>query len=76
MAKCLSLQQPYAELIVSVRKTIELRKWNRLKGGKEGLATLTVPTCLDAVDRNRDNSCFFKSVFKCGCCSHDVRAFF
>ncbi|HET6641249.1 MAG TPA: ASCH domain-containing protein [Nitrososphaeraceae archaeon] len=28
MAKCLSLQQPYAELIVSGRKTIELRKWN------------------------------------------------
>ncbi len=28
MAKCLSLRQPYAELIVSGRKTIELRKWN------------------------------------------------
>lgn len=28
MAKCLSLKQPYAELIVSGRKTIELRKWN------------------------------------------------
>ena len=26
--KCLSLRQPYAELIVSGRKTIELRKWN------------------------------------------------
>src|SRR5215204_2993806 len=33
MAKCLSLQQPYAELIVSGRKTIELRKWNtRFRG--------------------------------------------
>jgi predicted transcriptional regulator len=28
MTKCLSLKQPYAELIVSGRKTIELRKWN------------------------------------------------
>ena len=28
MTKCLSLKQPYAELIVSVKKTIELRKWN------------------------------------------------
>ena len=28
MAKCLSLRQPYAELIVSGRKIIELRKWN------------------------------------------------
>jgi hypothetical protein len=28
MAKCLSLRQPYAELVVSGRKTIELRKWN------------------------------------------------
>jgi hypothetical protein len=28
MKKCLSLKQPYSELIVSGRKTIELRKWN------------------------------------------------
>jgi hypothetical protein len=28
MAKCLSLKQPYAELIVLGRKNIELRKWN------------------------------------------------
>jgi ASCH domain len=28
MAKCLSLRQPYAELIISGRKTIELRNWN------------------------------------------------
>jgi predicted transcriptional regulator len=28
MMKCLSLKQPYSELIVSGRKTIELRKWN------------------------------------------------
>jgi hypothetical protein len=67
---------PYAELIVSGRKRIELRKWNRLKGGKEGLATLTVSMCLDAVDGNRGSICFFKSGFKCGCFSHDVRAFF
>lgn len=26
--KCLSLKQPYAELLVSGRKTIELRSWN------------------------------------------------
>ncbi|MGI0042658.1 MAG: ASCH domain-containing protein [Nitrososphaeraceae archaeon] len=26
--KCLSLRQPYAELLVSGKKTIELRKWN------------------------------------------------
>jgi hypothetical protein len=26
--KCLSLKQPYAELIVSGKKTIELRRWN------------------------------------------------
>jgi hypothetical protein len=26
--KCLSLKQPYAELLISGRKTIELRKWN------------------------------------------------
>jgi len=33
MAKCLSLRQPYAELIISGRKTIELRKWNtRFRG--------------------------------------------
>src|SRR5215213_10344959 len=31
--KCLSLRQPFAELIVSGRKTIELRKWNtRFRG--------------------------------------------
>ena len=33
MSKCLSLRQPYAELVVSGRKTIELRKWNtRFRG--------------------------------------------
>lgn len=33
MTKCLSLRQPYAELIVSGRKKIELRKWNtRFRG--------------------------------------------
>ncbi len=26
--KCLSLRQPYAELLVSGKKSIELRKWN------------------------------------------------
>lgn len=33
MTKCLSLKQPYAELVVSGIKTIELRKWNtRFRG--------------------------------------------
>jgi predicted transcriptional regulator len=32
--KCLSLKQPYAELIVSGRKTVELRKWNTLFRGE------------------------------------------
>jgi hypothetical protein len=32
--KCLSLRQPYAELLVSGKKTIELRKWNTKFRGK------------------------------------------
>jgi hypothetical protein len=33
MVKCLSLRQPYAELISSGMKTIEVRKWNtRFRG--------------------------------------------
>ena len=32
--KCLSLKQPYAELLVSGKKTIELRKWNTNFRGK------------------------------------------
>jgi ASCH domain-containing protein len=32
--KCLSLKQPYAELLVSGKKTIELRKWNTSFRGK------------------------------------------
>jgi hypothetical protein len=32
--KCLSLRQPYAELLVSGKKTIELRKWNTSFRGK------------------------------------------
>ena len=28
ITKCLSLKQPYAELLVSGKKTIEVRKWN------------------------------------------------
>jgi len=31
---CLSLKQPYAELLVSGKKTIELRKWNTSFRGK------------------------------------------
>ena len=32
--KCLSLKQPYAELLVSGKKTIELRNWNTRFRGK------------------------------------------
>ncbi len=32
--KCLSLKQPFAELLVSGKKTIELRKWNTKFRGK------------------------------------------
>ena len=32
--KCLSLRQPYAELIVSGRKTVELRGWNTSYRGR------------------------------------------
>ncbi|MFZ0325921.1 MAG: ASCH domain-containing protein [Nitrososphaeraceae archaeon] len=32
--KCLSLKQPYAELLVSGKKTIELRTWNTKFRGK------------------------------------------
>jgi hypothetical protein len=32
--KCLSLKQPYAELLVSGKKTVELRKWNTNFRGK------------------------------------------
>ena len=32
--KCLSLKQPYAELLVSGKKTIELRNWNTFFRGK------------------------------------------
>ena len=32
--KCLSLKQPFAELLVSSKKTIELRKWNTNSRGK------------------------------------------
>lgn len=32
--KCLSLRQSYAELLVSGKKTVELRKWNTKFRGK------------------------------------------
>jgi ASCH domain-containing protein len=32
--KCLSLKQPYAELLVSGKKTIKLRNWNTSFRGK------------------------------------------
>ena len=32
--KCLSLKQPFAELLISGKKTVELRKWNTKFRGK------------------------------------------
>ena len=32
--KCISVRQPYAELLVSGKKTIELRNWNTRFRGK------------------------------------------
>jgi hypothetical protein len=32
--KCLSLKKPFAELLVSGKKTVELRKWNTKFRGK------------------------------------------
>jgi hypothetical protein len=34
LMRCLSLKQPFAELLVSGKKTIELRKWNTKFRGK------------------------------------------
>ena len=48
MAKCLSLKQPYGELIVSGRKTIELRKWNTKFRGKfliHASKTISIKAC-------------------------------
>ena len=47
--KVLSLKQPYAELIVSGCKTIELRKWNTKFRGKF-LVHASLNTDKDAVD--------------------------
>jgi predicted transcriptional regulator len=51
MSKCLSLRQPYADRIISGKKTIELRKWNtRFRG--EFLVHAS-----KAVDREACKSC-------------------
>lgn len=50
LMKCLSLKQPYAELIVCGKKTIELRSWNTSFRG-EFLVHASNKTDLDACRR-------------------------
>jgi predicted transcriptional regulator len=52
--KCLSLKQPYAELLVRGDKTIELRKWNTKFRGKF-LVHASQKTDLDACKRFKIN---------------------
>ena len=50
--KCLSLKQPYADLVVSGRKTIELRTWNtKLRG--EFLVHASKKVDKEACERNK-----------------------
>ncbi len=48
--KALSLKQPYAELVVSGRKTIEIRKWNTKFRGEFLVHASKIPD-LDAMKR-------------------------
>lgn len=50
--KCLSLKQPYAELIVSGKKTIELRTWNTKFRG-EFLIQASKAINKEACERNK-----------------------
>ena len=50
--KCLSLKQPYAELIVSGKKTIELRTWNTKFRG-EFLIHASKKVDKEACERNK-----------------------
>lgn len=50
--KCLSLKQPYADLVVSDRKTIELRTWNTKFRG-EFLVHASKKVDKDACERNK-----------------------
>jgi ASC-1-like (ASCH) protein len=52
--KCLSLKQPYAELVVSGKKTIELRKWNTKFRG-EFLIHASKKLNMEACKRNKIN---------------------
>ena len=58
--KALSLKQPYAELIVSGKKTIELRKWNTKFRGNFLIHASKKP------DKNAMKNFGFKSL-PCGC---------
>lgn len=53
--KCLSLRQPYAGLLVSGRKTIELRSWNTNFRGRF-LVHASKKIDVEACQRNRINS--------------------
>ena len=52
LKKCLSLKQPYAELLVSGKKTIELRTWNTKFRG-EFLIHASKKIDLNACERNK-----------------------
>src|SRR5262245_50442101 len=52
LKKCLSLKQPYAELVVSGKKTIELRKWNTKFRG-EFLIHASQTVNKEACERNK-----------------------
>ena len=49
--KCLSLRQPFAKLIISGKKTIELRKWNTKFRG-EFLVHASKKVNKEAAERN------------------------
>ena len=50
--KCLSLKQPYADLVVSGKKTIELRTWNTKFRG-EFLVHASKKVDKEACERNK-----------------------
>ena len=50
--KCLSLKQPYADLVVSGKKTIELRTWNTKFRG-EFLVHVSKKVDKEACERNK-----------------------
>lgn len=50
--KCLFLKQPYAQLVVSGKKTIELRKWNTKFRGEFLVHASKIPN-KDACERNK-----------------------